>query len=109
MDQGKYDELMADYYLCEVLRYVEVSDGIYNYNYNYSVIITKPQADSTDDQMSAREPILLQNVPRNAILFVDAPYSSDMFLAGAFRHSIGIPDEIFPSAWRNIPAQPGYP
>ena len=30
------------------------------------------------------------------------PYTSDIHLPGAFRGSIGIPDELFPEAWRDI-------
>jgi hypothetical protein len=41
-------------------------------------------------------------VPRHAILFFDKPGYTDMHLPGAFRHRIGIPDEIFPEQWQNI-------
>jgi hypothetical protein len=40
-------------------------------------------------------------IVREAISFWDKPYSSDLFLEGVFRHPIGIPDEIFPDAWRD--------
>jgi len=30
------------------------------------------------------------------------PYTSDIHLPGAFRSSIGIPDEIFPDSWRDL-------
>jgi len=39
-------------------------------------------------------------IVREAISFVDAPYSTDMHLPEAFRHSIGIPDTLFPDAWK---------
>lgn len=41
-----------------------------------------------------------QGVPRNAIQFVDVPYSTDIHLEDAFRFSPQIPDEILPDAWR---------
>jgi hypothetical protein len=38
-------------------------------------------------------------VPRDLIIMIDAPYTTDWHMLNAFRHSIGIPDEMFPSAW----------
>ena len=46
--------------------------------------------------------ILLFDVPREAIKFVGVKYSNDVFLKNAFRHAIGIPDEIFPDKWNNV-------
>jgi hypothetical protein len=43
----------------------------------------------------------VKEVPHSAIAFVDMPGMSDAFTEGAFRHVIGIPDDIFPKAWRN--------
>lgn len=43
-----------------------------------------------------------RNVSRKAIIFVDVPYSTDIHLPDAFRHPIGIPDEMLPDAWRNM-------
>ena len=40
-------------------------------------------------------------VPREAIVFVDKPYTSDLHLTNAFREPMGIPDELLPDAWRN--------
>lgn len=42
------------------------------------------------------------NVPRDAISFYYKHYHSDMFVKGAFRHEMMIPDDIFPSAWQNL-------
>jgi SET domain len=44
-------------------------------------------------------------VPHDALVFVDRPGSSDQFTAPelVFRHSIGIPDDVFPQGpWRNV-------
>jgi hypothetical protein len=43
----------------------------------------------------------LEKVPREAFVFVHTPYASDMHLPNAFRHSIMVPDEIFPDTWKN--------
>lgn len=45
---------------------------------------------------------IVQNVPHVAVAVVDAAYTSDLHLVDAFRHPIGIPDEIFPQNWRNL-------
>jgi hypothetical protein len=45
--------------------------------------------------------VFIDNVPHEAIVFVDAPGTSDQFFKDSFRHYIGIPDEIFPKGWRN--------
>lgn len=45
------------------------------------------------------------SMPRNGIRLVDEFYTSDLFLKGAFRHPIGIPDEIFPKIWMNKPVK----
>lgn len=47
---------------------------------------------------------LLENVPQEAIVFQDRPYTIDMFLPNAFRHDLRIPDELFPKAWKNLNA-----
>lgn len=50
-----------------------------------------------------------RRVPRNTMKWFDMPESTDMHLPGAFRHAIGIPDDIFPDAWRITPREPGFP
>jgi hypothetical protein len=42
------------------------------------------------------------DVPRSAINFFDKPGHTDMHLPNAFRHAIGIPDEMIPDIWRNL-------
>jgi hypothetical protein len=55
--------------------------------------------------------IVLDNVPREAIFFLDAPHQSDLFLENAFRFTIQLPDEMVPEAWkthrRNPPTEEG--
>lgn len=45
--------------------------------------------------------LTLEDVPRHAIKFVDLPYSTDIHLPNSFRHPIGIPEDIMPTAWKN--------
>lgn len=44
----------------------------------------------------------VQNVPRSAILYIDKPYTSPAHDVNAFRHEIGIPSDIFPTAWKDL-------
>ena len=46
--------------------------------------------------------LTVSGMPREAIKFVAQRYSSDIFLPGAFRHEIMIPDDIWPEAWKNL-------
>jgi hypothetical protein len=49
------------------------------------------------------EIVYVKDIPHSAFTFVDAPETSDQFTPAAFRHFIGIPDEIFPQGpWRNV-------
>lgn len=48
-----------------------------------------------------------EGIPREAITFADSPYSTDIHLPTAFRHPIGIPDEMLPEAWRNTECRVG--
>jgi len=45
--------------------------------------------------------IEVSDIPRRAIKFVDVKYSADQHLSNAFRHEISIPDDIFPTTWRD--------
>lgn len=73
----------------DILRYEETDDG----EFLYTVL------DRYEDEVHER-------LPREAFRFVDRPHSTDMFLPNSFRHDIGIPDEIFPEAWKNKESSP---
>lgn len=47
-------------------------------------------------------PRFLTNYPRKSIHFFVRKNKADQYLPGVFRHKIGIPDEIFPSHWKNL-------
>lgn len=44
----------------------------------------------------------VRDVPHDAIVFLDETGRSDQHDEDAFRHHIGVPDEIFPTAWKNL-------
>ena len=43
---------------------------------------------------------VLWDLPRDAFVFTDVPYSRDFHQPWSFRHLIGIPDDIVPTAWK---------
>jgi len=73
---------------------IEAAPGV-TMPYNYTVKWTNSKGEHT----------FVKNVPHSAFAFVDEPEMSDHFVVNAFRHPIGIPDEIFPQGpWRNAAA-----
>ncbi|KAL3935589.1 MAG: hypothetical protein SGARI_002914 [Bacillariaceae sp.] len=62
--------------------------------YNYTV-----RARTGDGDKDIEE---VMNVPHSACTFINMPYTSDIHLPWAFRHSIEIPGPIFPRKWLNI-------
>lgn len=67
----------------------------------FTVRIFKDFYDLDSEADDTGTPIILTDYPEISIKFVNRPYMADSFLPQAFRHSIGIPDNIFPSQWKN--------
>jgi hypothetical protein len=44
----------------------------------------------------------VEELPREAFVFTDKIKSTDQFLPNAFRHHIGVPDDMFPDTWMNL-------
>ncbi len=79
-------------YDANVLYYVDVlgrteAPGFF---YNYTV-----RAALADDNWAD-----VHNVPHSACTFMDREYTSDLHIEGAFRHVIGLPDDMVPILWR---------
>ena len=85
MDEGRSD--------CDILHREEDEDG----NILYTALMIY-----THDNGEVEPGPKLHKVPREAFIFVDKPYKSDMHLPDAFRFEIMIPDEIFPEKWKNV-------
>ena len=75
--------------LCRIL--------VRNQSGKYSVLVS-----SVDDDLPPNERHVVLNVPRKEIWFTNRRYSSDQHLSGAFRHEIGMPDELIPQAWQDL-------
>jgi hypothetical protein len=71
---------------CVVLKRSEENDGTVTYNVQLT---------------HEKEGVMVyrNRVPRDLIVMIDEPYSTDWHMVNVFRHSIGIPDEMFPQAW----------
>ena len=90
-----------EWWVCDILRH-RVVDGVIR----YTVVVTRPpdkKKKAEEKPKKKKEKYLkLTDIPRMAIRFTDRPYTSDMFLKEAFRHSISIPDDMFPEVWKNF-------
>jgi hypothetical protein len=95
-EQGNLDSFPKSGYLvdCEILRYKE-QKNTYGRRIHYTLVIPPNDADRKTHR-------LVKEAPREAFVFEDSPYTTDMFLSNAFRHDIRIPDAIFPTKWKNL-------
>jgi hypothetical protein len=78
----------------EVATYVQYTVEIMNLPH------MKPELLIPDDMR-----LIVENMPRDDIVFTDTPYSTDLHLPKTFRHEMMFPDDIFPEAWRNLLAE----
>ena len=49
-----------------------------------------------------KKKVFVDDVPREAIYFMNKPYTSDQHIESAFRHTIHIPDDMFPTKWMDL-------
>jgi hypothetical protein len=92
-------------YACRILdRYIEENQEWYTVQ-----LEIQPEEDEEDEGSTSSDKgeetvtwIEKTDVPRSAIAFFDKPGHTDMHLPNAFRHAIGIPDEMIPDIWRNL-------
>eukprot|EP00980_Cylindrotheca_fusiformis_P003668 scaffold818_cov136-Cylindrotheca_fusiformis.AAC.34 len=84
-------------YPCEVLDRFQDDLG----RQTYTVRLTTEAVGRWDKQFESPEVLTVSGVPRGAIRFFDAPFTTDIYLHGAFRQSIAIPEDVMPDAWRN--------
>lgn len=88
-DDFFFKDGLSDMTNCEILQREEVNGQTL-----YAAVL--------NDKDNENKNVLLENLPREAFEFYDAPYTTDMFLRNAFRHDIRIPDDMFPPAWKNL-------
>jgi len=72
-----------------------------NRQFYYTVMIKNRPGLPENEVIPKEEMHVVNGVPRGAIRFTDKLYTTDQHLPNAFRHEIGIPDEIFPDQWKD--------
>lgn len=84
----------CEHWPCSVLK--ENGDG------SYTVRIHQSDWYDTTPWEENGLPRLLTNYPRASIHYFVKPYHGDNHLKSAFRHHIGIPDELVPNQWKTL-------
>ena len=107
MYEGSYSRHgEGTYWPCHVLLEEEKQDHVednVNDELRYTVRIEQRDYDKIAQQPWDENelPRYLTNYPRSSIRYFAKPYESDQHLFHAFRHYIGIRNEIFPVQWKN--------
>lgn len=71
---------------------------------SYTIMLYSHPAFDEDDEDAIPPDVTLNvtGVPRDALVFVDQPDSTDVDKDNAFRHAIHVPEGVFPDAWLGI-------
>jgi hypothetical protein len=93
LKKGKLSDyrINAGQYLvkCDIMKaYLGHDDRFY-----YDAIFSNPESEERHEWV--------KDVPREAFVFKDKPYTADFLQQNVFRHDMRIPDDIFPEAWKN--------
>ena len=83
---------------CSVLEREKLPNG----QWSYKMLIKNRYGLPKEEMIPKGEMHVVGSMPRGAIRFTDKIYSTDQHLPNAFRHEIGIPDEIFPREWMDL-------
>ena len=99
---------LPDYHFlrpCRVLERHAVidADSVGQYEYTIQMLNRNNQQQTDgDQQIPDHELLIVQHVPRDAVVFTDFAYSTDTHLPDAFRHEMTMPDGLFPNLWKNL-------
>jgi len=55
-----------------------------------------------DCHLYKRFDYIYEDIPREGIIFVNKPHSTDVWLEKAFREPIGLPDDMVPDIWKDL-------
>mmetsp|Transcript_41112 Transcript_41112/g.76032 ORF Transcript_41112/g.76032 Transcript_41112/m.76032 type:complete len:95 (+) Transcript_41112:3-287(+) len=83
---------------CRILKRYTGDDG----GVRYAARILNSEESHHEARIPSNERVVVNDVPRRAIVFTNRPYTTDMHLTNAFRHEMMVPDDVFPEAWRNL-------
>jgi SET domain len=90
---------------CHILERTMGTNGLEEYTVSLVVPSKNTVMDPAELVFDATVPMedlyIDTNVPRRAIRWIEKPYMDDEHLQNAFRHPIGLPDDLVPDVWRN--------
>lgn len=93
-DSGKSNLASENLFDCEIVKRYDVGQSAHMPVNNTMYDVTWSNGKSTT---------LVKNVPHKALVFLDKSETGDQHEPAAFRHWIGIPDDVFPQGpWRNL-------
>ena len=99
------EKMQLNYWPCAVL-YQEEGDEEEEEDEDreatYLVRITQHPSEQRLPWHENEVPRFLYNYPRSSIHYFAKPYQSDVFMSNAFRHPIGIPDDMMPQQWLDL-------
>ena len=86
---------------CQVLRRNEDSKG--RSMYAVRILSNPPGVSLPPDEIIPKGDLhIVTGVPRSAVRFTDKAGTTDQHLPHAFRHEIGLDDNVFPKAWMDL-------
>jgi len=94
------DYVSPDFWPCSI---ITKDNGGGKINATYTVRIFQSKSHRTAPWEEENEPLFLTNYPRSSIRYFVKPYRRSQHSQGAFRHSIGLPNDMWPEKWRNRP------
>jgi hypothetical protein len=79
-----------------------------NWDTHYTAIVYPKSKAEPEDYCAGlpRGGITVRNLPLKALELVDRPYTTDTFLKSAFRHEIGVPNDMYPEIWNAADPKP---
>lgn len=81
----------------ENLRYCHIQHRVWKGNQHW--YDAKMEPSEFHGQSKLDDEYLVTDIPRYAIRFVVGEYCSDLHFPFAFRHEIGVPDDLYPDLW----------
>jgi len=111
-DEGWYDWVKNEVLLLDNTLPCTVVEAVYNDDgekESFRVVAMQEVKKGDDSEPTRRKEtakefkkLKLKNVPWDAITFTENPYVGNQYLRRSFRHEIGLPDDIFPEAWKDL-------
>jgi len=98
-----------DYDMFNCLRPCDIQERHVDDGRLYYTAVVYPMGIAVEPAHCGRIPeegVTVTYIPINGVEIVDQPYSTDAHLESAFRHEIGVPDELFPDIWMAADSNP---